>query len=50
MRGVIHRQAQTSRINLNAHAILQNKTGLMYGADFDFVDTKSPTEAAEYTL
>lgn len=46
---VVHRQAQTSRINLNAHAILQNKgAGLMYGADFDFVDTKNPTEAAEY--
>jgi exodeoxyribonuclease V alpha subunit len=45
---VVHRQAQTSRININAHAILQNKTGLMYGADFDFIDTNSPTEAAEY--
>jgi exodeoxyribonuclease V alpha subunit len=46
---VVHRQAQTSRINLNAHAILQNKgAGLLYGADFDFVDTSNPTEAAEY--
>ena len=46
---IVHRQAQTSRININAHAILQNKgAGLMYGADFDFVDTKNPIEAAEY--
>jgi len=46
---VVHRQAHTSRINLNAHAILQNKgAGLMYGADFEFVDIKDPTEAAEY--
>jgi len=46
---VVHRQAMTSRININAHAILQNKaSGLLYGADFDFVDTKNPTEAAAY--
>jgi len=46
---VVHRQAQTSRINLNAHAILQNKgAGLMYGTDFVFVDAKSPVEAAEH--
>ena len=46
---VVHRQALTSRININAHAILQNRgTKLMYGADFDFVDTKNPDEAAEY--
>ena len=46
---VVHRQAMTSRINLNAHAILQNKgAGLMYGADFEFVDAKNPTDAAEY--
>lgn len=46
---VVHRQAMTSRINLNAHAILQNQgAGLMYGADFEFVVTKNPTEAAEY--
>jgi len=46
---MVHRQAKNSRINLNAHAILQNKgAGLMYGADFEFVDTKNPTEAAEY--
>jgi len=44
-----YRQAQTSRININAHAILQNKaSGLLYGADFDFIDTKNPTEAAAY--
>ena len=46
---VVHRQAQTSRINLNAHAILQNKgAGLMYGDDFDFVDASNPAEAAKY--
>ncbi|MCL2047406.1 MAG: ATP-dependent RecD-like DNA helicase [Defluviitaleaceae bacterium] len=45
---VVHRQAQTSRINLNAHSILQNKgAGLMYGSDFEFIDTKTPAEAAE---
>ena len=45
---VVHRQAQTSRINLNAHAILQNKgAGLLYGADFDFVEANSPAVAAE---
>ena len=46
---VVHRQAQTSRINYNAHAILQNKgAGLLYGADFEFVNTASPDEAAEH--
>ena len=46
---VVHRQAMTSRINLNAHAILQNKAaGLMYGADFEFVDAKTPDEAATH--
>jgi len=40
--------ALTSRISLNAHAILQNKTaGLIYGVDFEFVDVKNPNEAAE---
>jgi len=46
---IVHRQAKNSRINLNAHAILKNKgAGLMYGADFEFVDIKNPNEAAEY--
>jgi len=46
---VVHRQAQTSRINLNAHAILQNRgAGLLYGADFDFVEAKNPAIAAEH--
>ena len=46
---VVHRQAMTSRINLNAHAILQNKaSGLLYGADFEFVDAKNPDEAAAH--
>jgi exodeoxyribonuclease V alpha subunit len=45
---VVHRQAQTSRINLNAHAILQNDTGLMYGTDFHFVSIADPAEAAEH--
>ena len=46
---VVHRQATTSRINLNAQAILQNKgAGLLYGADFEFVDTSNPSKAAEY--
>ncbi|MCL2189793.1 MAG: ATP-dependent RecD-like DNA helicase [Defluviitaleaceae bacterium] len=46
---VVHRQAQTSRINLNAHAILQNRAaGLLYGTDFEFVDAKTPDEAAAY--
>ena len=46
---IVHRQARTSRINLNAHSILMNKgAGLLYGTDFVFVDTKSPEEAAEY--
>jgi len=46
---IVHRQAQTSRVNLNAHAILQNKgAGLMYGNDFVFVDIKDPAEAAVY--
>jgi exodeoxyribonuclease V alpha subunit len=45
---VVHRQAQTSRINLNAHSILQNKgAGLLYGADFVFVDSNDPEAAAE---
>ena len=30
----VYRQAQTSRINLNAHSILQNNTSLLYGTDF----------------
>jgi len=46
---VVHRQAQTSLININAHTILQNKGAkLIYGADFDFVDAKTPDDAAEY--
>ena len=46
---VVHRQAQTSRINLNAHAILQNRgSGLLYGADFVFVETDTSATAAEY--
>ena len=46
---IVHRQSQTSRVNINAHAILQNKgAGLMYGDDFEFVDIKDPAEAAEY--
>jgi exodeoxyribonuclease V alpha subunit len=44
---VVHRQAQTSRINLNAHSILQNDSGLLYGADFHFVRTNDPAEAAK---
>jgi len=45
---IVHRQAKTSRINLNAHAILKNRAaGLMYGADFEFVSAKNPAEAAE---
>lgn len=46
---VVHRQAQTSRISLNAHAILENKgAGLMYGADFEFVEANSSVDAAKY--
>jgi len=46
---IVHRQAMTSRINLNAHSILQNKgAGLLYGSDFSFVAKESPIEAAEY--
>jgi len=46
---IVHRQAHTSRINLNAHSILMNKgAGLQYGADFVFIDTKDSDAAAEY--
>ena len=48
---VVHRQAQSSRINLNAHSILQNKgAGLMYGPDFEFIETSDPSKAAEYVM
>jgi len=44
---VVHRQAQTSRINLNAHLILEGETSLLYGAsDFDFVPVETAVEAA----
>ena len=46
---VVHRQAQNSRINTNAHAILLNKgAGLMYGPDFVFVNAQGSEEAAEH--
>jgi len=44
---VVHRQAQTSRINTNAHTILNNGSSLIYGADFQLVETETPEEAAE---
>jgi len=44
---VVHRQAQTSRINLNAHAILKNKADLLYGPDFEFIQTETSEEAVE---
>ncbi|MCL2393019.1 MAG: ATP-dependent RecD-like DNA helicase, partial [Oscillospiraceae bacterium] len=48
---VVHRQASASRINLNAHTILQNRgDGLMYGADFEYVDAGDPAYAAEMVI
>ena len=48
---VVHRQARTSRININAHTILQNKgDGLMYGADFEYVDAQDPEVAARTVI
>jgi len=44
---IVHRQAQTSRINLNAHSILDGKTSLLYGQDFEFVNAETPEEAAD---
>jgi len=44
---VAHRQAQTSRINTNAHTILNNGSSLIYGADFQLVETETPEEATE---
>ena len=45
---MVYRQANTSRIHLNAHSILQNRpSGLLYGADFGFIDAESSEEAAE---
>ncbi|MCL2620279.1 MAG: AAA family ATPase [Defluviitaleaceae bacterium] len=47
----VHRQAQTSRINLNAHSILTNKgVGLTYGPDFEFIEAYDSDIAAEYVM
>jgi len=46
---IVHRQAETSRININAHYILQNESsGLEYGHDFIFIDVDNSEAAAEY--
>ena len=48
---IVHRQAQTSRINLNAHSILKNKgAGLLYGPDFEFVEVQDADIAADYVI
>lgn len=44
---IVYRQAQDSRINLNAQLIKGNKTKLEYGNDFLFIDCKGAKEASE---
>jgi exodeoxyribonuclease V alpha subunit len=44
---VVFRQLHTSRIALNAHSIRENKVGLLYGDDFEFIDCGTDEKAAE---
>ena len=43
----VYRQANTSRIHLNAHSILQNTAKLLYGSDFVFDDKADAEQTAE---
>jgi len=44
---VVYRQANTSRIALNANAINKGETKLLYGTDFQFISSDSPEDAAQ---
>lgn len=44
---VVFRQSGTSRIALNAHAINENQTKLLYGPDFEFIPCETAEDAAE---
>lgn len=43
---LVFRQAENSRININAKLIKTNKAGLSYGRDFQFIETKGDEETA----
>ena len=44
---VVFRQSQTSRIVLNAQAIKENKSNLLYGDDFQFIECETEEKAVE---
>lgn len=44
---MVFRQAENSRIALNAHRMLQNNAQLDYGEEFEFIPADNATDAAE---
>jgi exodeoxyribonuclease V alpha subunit len=44
---VVFRQSDTSKIALNAQSIRENKSALLYGGEFEFIDCETEEQAAK---